>query len=147
MAAGAAILLIAIIAAIIRGRAQWSEIPGVVWLHLATIGVALVTTPILMLRTRGDRLHRQLGWLWVAAMFSTALISFGIRLSNAGALSVIHLFSAATIIVVPVIVLSAGRHQITKHRRRVQIAVSGALLSAGFFTFPFNRLLGSWLFG
>ena len=24
--------------------------------------------------------------------------------------------------------------------------VIGALLIAGFFTFPFNRLLGSWLF-
>jgi hypothetical protein len=25
--------------------------------------------------------------------------------------------------------------------------VVGALLTAGFFTFPFHRMLGSWLFG
>jgi hypothetical protein len=61
LTAGAFGLLVAIIAAGVRGRAQWDQIPGVVWLHLATIGVALVTTHVLMLRTRGDRLHRQLG--------------------------------------------------------------------------------------
>lgn len=147
LAAGSVVLLVAILAAVARGHAQWSQIPAVVWLHLATIGVALVTTPILLLRPRGDRLHRLLGWTWVVAMFSTALISFSIRLSNAGALSAIHLFSAATLIVVPVIVFSARTHRISRHRRGVRIAVSGALLSAGFFTFPFNRLLGAWLFG
>jgi uncharacterized membrane protein len=147
LAAGSIILLVAILAAVARGHAQWSRIPAVVWLHLATIGVALVTTPILLLRPRGDRLHRQLGWTWVVSMFSTALISFGIRLSNAGALSAIHIFSAATLIVVPVIVFSARTHRISRHRRSVRIAVSGALLSAGFFTFPFNRMLGTWLFG
>jgi hypothetical protein len=40
-------------------------------------------------------------------MFATALISFGIRFSNAGALSAIHLFSAATLIVVPIIAFSS----------------------------------------
>ena len=27
------------------------------------------------------------------------------------------------------------------------LAITGALLVAGFFTFPFDRLLGHWLFG
>lgn len=62
LAAGSIVLLCAICAAIVRGHEDWGRIPGVVWLHLATIGVALVTTPILMLRPRGDRLHRRLGW-------------------------------------------------------------------------------------
>jgi uncharacterized membrane protein len=101
---------------------------------------------VLMLRTRGNRLHRQLGWAWAISMFTTALISFGIRLSNKGGFSLIHVLSAFTVVFVPAIVLRARRHQIAKHRRAVRGAVTGALLVAGFFTFPFNRLLGQWLF-
>jgi uncharacterized membrane protein len=33
-----------------------------------------------------------------------------------------------------------------RHRRGVRAMVTGALLIAGFFTFPFDRLLGHWLF-
>jgi uncharacterized membrane protein len=35
---------------------------------------------------------------------------------------------------------------VKRHRRSVRAMVTGALLIAGFFTFPFNRLLGHWLF-
>ena len=147
LAAGSVILLLAIFAALARGRAEWGEVPGIVWLHLLTIVVALVLTPVLMLRTRGNRLHRQLGWAWAICMFATALISFGIRLSNKGGFSLIHVLSAFTVVLVPAIVLRARRHQIAKHRGAVRGAVTGALLVAGFFTFPFNRLLGQWLFG
>jgi uncharacterized membrane protein len=141
------ILLVAILAALARGRAEWNQVPSIVWLHLLTIVVALVLTPVLLLRTRGDRRHRQLGWAWSISMLATALISFGIRLNNKGGLSLIHVLSALTVVLVPAIVLRARRHQVAKHRRAVRGAVTGALLVAGFFTFPFNRLLGQWLFG
>ena len=32
------------------------------------------------------------------------------------------------------------------HRGSVRGMVTGALLVAGFFTFPFDRMLGHWLF-
>jgi uncharacterized membrane protein len=48
---------------------------------------------------------------------------------------------------VPVIVISARRHQHAQHRGAVRGMVSGALLIAGFFTFAPDRLLGGWLFG
>jgi uncharacterized membrane protein len=38
------------------------------------------------------------------------------------------------------------RHH-ARHRRGIRAMVLGALLIAGFFTFPFDRLLGRWLFG
>ena len=147
LSAGAMLLLAVVAAALWRGMADWPKIPLSVWLHLATIIVALALTPLMLLRRRGDRIHRWLGWIWAAALFATALLSLDIRLINRGSFSAIHLLSAWTLLQVPIIVLSARRHDIARHRSAVRGMVTGALLIAGFFTFPFNRLLGSWLFG
>ena len=146
LAVGAMILLAAMVTAIIKGRADWNRIDAVVWLHLATIFVALVLTPVMLLRPRGDRLHRRLGWAWTAAMLLTAVDSLFIHLTNPGGFSIIHILSAWTIIQVPIIVWSARNHNVKRHRGSVRGMVTGALLIAGFFTFPFNRLLGQWLF-
>ncbi len=147
LAAGATLLLAAVIAALFRGRGEWHLIAPRVWAHLATIMIALALTPVMMLRRRGDMLHRQLGWVWVVAMIATALLSFGIRDSNRGSFSFIHILSAWVLIQVPLIVVAARRHKVVSHRTRVRAMTTGALLVAGFFTFPFNRLLGHWLFG
>ena len=117
------------------------------WPHLVTIVIAVGLTPVMLLRRRGDRLHRRLGWIWAAAMFLTAFDSLFIRLINRGGFSIIHILSVWTLIQVPVIVLAARRHDVARHRSAVRGMVLGALLIAGFFTFPFNRLLGQWLFG
>jgi uncharacterized membrane protein len=143
----ASLLLLAVIVAILKGQATWFKIPTNVWAHLALIAVALALTPVMLLRKRGDRFHRQLGWLWASSLFLTALISFDIRITNAGNFSLIHLLSVLTIVQVPVIIWAARNHNIAMHRSAVRGTVTGALLIAGFFTFPFNRLLGQWLFG
>lgn len=147
LAAGAIVLLIALLVALIRGRAEWGHLNLSIWLHLVTIAGALLLTPVLMLRRRGDRAHRAMGWGWAALMFGTALISFNIRLNTPGQLSWIHLLSLLTILLVPAIIFSARRHKIETHRNFARGTVVGALLLAGFFTFPFDRLLGRWLFG
>ncbi|KQS02143.1 hypothetical protein ASG11_15275 [Sphingomonas sp. Leaf357] len=147
LAVGAAVLLAAVVAALVRGQAHWGEIPAIVWAHLLTIMIALVLTPTMLLRRRGDRPHRVLGTIWVVAMLATALISFGVRQTNHGGFSFIHIISAWTVIQVPIIWWSARTHNIVRHRRSVRGMVIGALLVAGFFTFPFHRLLGQWLFG
>jgi uncharacterized membrane protein len=146
LAAGAVFLLGAAVIAVGKGRADWGNIPTNVWLHLATIGVALTLTPLMLLRRRGDRLHRRLGWIWVSAMFLTAFLSLNIHLVNRGGFSIIHILSVWTMIQVPIIVWSAKNHKIEKHRSSVRGMVLGALLIAGFFTFPFGRLMGQWLF-
>lgn len=147
LAIGALLLLTALLAALIRGRAEWGHLNLSVWVHLLTISAALILTPILMLRSRGDRTHRKIGWTWAALMFGTALVSFNIRFNTPGQLSWIHLLSVLTVLLVPTIVLSARRHKIQRHRNFARGTVVGALLLAGFFTFPFERLLGRWLFG
>ena len=144
LAIGSMVLLVAVAVALFRGRAEWGRVPWQVWPHLATIVVALALTPTMLLRPRGDRRHRQLGKVWVVAMLLTALLSLNLRTS--GHFSVIHILSVWTLIQAPWIWWSARTHHIAKHRGLVRGMVLGALLIAGFFTFPFDRLLGHWLF-
>jgi uncharacterized membrane protein len=147
LAVAAGLLLLVVIAALARGYPRWGQVPTFVWGHLATIMVALALTPIMLLRRRGDALHRQLGTLWVAAMILTALDSFLVRNANHGSFSFIHLLSIWVLIQVPIIWWSARTHNVRQHRSSVRGMVTGALLIAGFFTFPFNRMLGQFLFG
>jgi uncharacterized membrane protein len=140
------VMLLAIIAAVVRGHARWGEAIAPVWGHLATIAVALGLTPVMLLRARGDHLHRVLGWLWVSCLFVTALISFDIRQVASGQFSYIHVLSGGVVVLMPLIIWTARTHRIARHRRAVRGTVLGALLIAGFFTFPFHRMLGSWLF-
>ena len=143
---GALLLLATVLAAILRGQAQWALVPGIVWAHILTILVALGLTPVILLSPRGDRRHRILGRIWAAAMLLTALLSFGIREAN-GRFSFIHILSTWVVIQVPLLWYAARTHKVALHRGSVRGMVTGALLIAGVFTFPFGRLLGRWLFG
>lgn len=145
LAVAAIVLLAAVFTALLKGRAEWDRVPGEVWPHLVTIVIALALTPVMLLRPRGDRRHRLLGTIWVVAMITTALLSFGIR--SSGSFSIIHLLSLWVLIQVPLLWWRARRHKVAAHRSGARAMVTGALLIAGFFTFPFDRLLGHWLFG
>lgn len=143
----AIVLLATVLVALVRGYPRWGNVPPLVWAHLATILPALTLTPVMLLRPRGDALHRSLGKIWVAAMFLTAVLSFGVRESHHGGLSLVHIISVYVIAVAPLIWWTARNHKIARHRTQVRGMVTGALLVAGFFTFPFGRMLGTWLFG
>ncbi len=146
LAAGAVVMLAFVVVAVARGHAQWGRIPWPVWVHLATMCTALVLTPVMLLRAKGTRSHRRLGWTRAAAMLATAGFSFLIRSSNNASFSVIHILSVWVAVQVPWIVYRARMHRVQAHHRAVRGLVIGALLVAGFFTFPFDRLLGHWLF-
>ena len=147
LAGGATLLLVAVLVAVGRGLAQWPLVPAAIWLHLIPVTVALALTPVILLRRRGDRLHRQLGRVWAAAMAVAAASSFAVRTINPGRFSLIHLLSIYVLIQLPFLIRAARRRDIVRHRKIVRGMVTGALLIAGFFTFPFHRLLGQWLLG
>jgi uncharacterized membrane protein len=147
LAAAAIALFLLVSIALIKGRAAWAEMEPLIWAHLATVMTPLAITPVQLLRRRGDRVHRALGWLWAVSLFGTALVSFGIRGINDGGLSFIHIFSLVTIITVPLLVFAARHHRIARHRGAVRGLVTGALLTAGYFTLIPNRILGGWLWG
>lgn len=147
LGAAALALFLLVFASLMRGRADWASIKPTVWVHLATVMLPLVITPVQLLRRRGDGAHRALGWIWAVSLFGTALISFGIRDINDGGLSFIHVFSVVTIVTVPMLVFAARHHRIARHRSAVRWLVTGALLTAGYFTLMPNRILGGWLWG
>jgi uncharacterized membrane protein len=141
------VLLGFVVAALLRGMADWNRLPGVLWLHLATMMATLALTPAILWMPRGTRRHRQLGYVWVTALALTAIDSFAIRMSRPGHFSMIHILSVVVLVALPLLVTTARAHNHQRHRRVVRGLVIGALLTAGFFTFPFHRLLGAWLFG
>ncbi|MCA6115888.1 hypothetical protein J6524_13450 [Bradyrhizobium sp. WSM 1738] len=145
LAVAAIILLLLVMTALVRGIDHWRSMEPLIWGHLATVMIPLAITPVQLLRRRGDRAHRILGWIWSVSLFITAVASFGIRDINEGQLSFIHLFSVVTIVSVPLLVLAARHHQIARHRGTVRGLITGALLTAGYFTLIPNRMLGGWL--
>jgi uncharacterized membrane protein len=147
LAVASLLLLAAVIVAVARGYGAWGTVKPLTWAHLGSMAAALALTPFMLLRRRGDTGHRTMGWIWALLMFGSAAVSFGVRGVNAGGFSFIHVLSAIVVIGVPLAVLSARRHKVSRHRMGIRALVTGGLLTAGFFTFPFNRLLGHWLFG
>ena len=153
LAGASAILLACTIIAVIKGQAEWARVPVLVWVHLGSIVLATGLTPVMLLRRKGDGRHRKTGYAWVGAMLLTAITSLFFNARSpagmgvfTGDFSVIHILSVIVLLQVPRIVIKARRHDRSGHERAVRTIVIGALLIAGFFTFPFNRMLGSWLF-
>ncbi|MGI4878201.1 MAG: hypothetical protein ACRYG4_12030, partial [Janthinobacterium lividum] len=105
----AGVLLAVVAVAVARGHADWNRISWPVWAHLALIAAALGLTPVMLIRPKGNRPHRVLGWVWASAMILTALSSLLIRDTNHGSFSVIHILSAWVLFQVPLLVWRARR--------------------------------------
>ncbi|ORE85634.1 hypothetical protein ATO4_26387 [Aurantimonas sp. 22II-16-19i] len=140
-------LLCVVLVAIGRGQGHWAQVPPLVWAHLLTIVFALALTVIQFWRPKGGSTHRAMGRIWVTLMFATALISLFIVGADDHGYSILHVLSVWVMIQVPMIAISARKRQIERHQRAARAMAVGSLLIAGFFTFPFHRLLGTWLFG
>jgi uncharacterized membrane protein len=113
-------------------------------IHLATVLPALPLGAYLLLRPRGDRLHRLLGRAWAGMMVVTAISSFWLR--EGGGLSFIHLFSVATLLSIPMAVVAIRRGNVRRHRGAMTGMFIG-LVVAGAFAFMPGRLLNGWLTG
>lgn len=143
LAAGA--LLLAFVHGLASGAVARSSMHSL-WLavHLASVIPALPLGAYVLVRRKGDALHRALGKLWAVLMLVTALSSFGLR-GLTGSLSPIHLLSLLVLVMIPRGIHLARRHRIEAHRRVMSLTYLGLAIAALFTLLP-GRLLGTWLF-
>jgi uncharacterized membrane protein len=120
--------------------------PAIVQLHIAGALVALgLGTAVIFLR-KGTRIHRRVGWLWVAAMFGVAMTSFWISGIRPGQFSPIHLLSILTLVTLPYAIWARRVGRIGSHRTAM-ISLYVSLIAAGAFTLIPSRLFGRMAFG
>jgi uncharacterized membrane protein len=106
------------------------------------LGVVQLSAP------KGTLPHRTFGWLWVALMTVVAFSAFFIHTIRLwGPWSPIHLIAIFVLIVLPIAVLRAHRHDVARHRTAMISLFVGALVIAGAFTLLPGRIMHAVLFG
>jgi len=106
------------------------------------LGVVQLTAP------KGTLPHRTIGWIWVGLMALVSITAFFIHeLRLWGIWSPIHLLAIFTLIMLPLAVLHARRHNVTGHRSAMIGIFTGALVVAGIFTFFPGRIMYRVVFG
>jgi uncharacterized membrane protein len=122
--------------------------PAAIQVHafaaIAAFGLGLVQ----LSAPKGTIPHRVFGWSWVVLMLTVALSSFFIhKIRLLGQWSPIHLLSLLVLVLLPLAVLRAHRHNVTGHRCAMLGLFTGALVIAGVFTFLPGRIMHAVVFG
>ena len=100
------------------------------------LGVVQLTAP------KGTIPHRTVGWIWVTLMVVVSVSAFFIhQLRVWGPWSPIHLLAIFTLVMLPIAVMAARRHDVPGHRRAMLGLFAGALVIAGIFTFYPGRIM------
>jgi uncharacterized membrane protein len=117
-------------------------------IHAFAAMTAFALGAVQLAAPKGTLPHRTLGWIWITLMFVVAASSFLIHeLRLWGPWSPIHLLSIYTLIMLPLAVLAAHRHEVARHRGRMIGLFVGALVIAGLFTFWPGRIMYHVVFG
>jgi uncharacterized membrane protein len=117
-------------------------------LHACAAMAAFVLGVVQFAAPKGTLPHRTLGWIWVGLMAAVALSSFWIhQIRLFGPWSPIHLLSIFTLVMLPLGVWRAHRHQVSAHRWTMIGIFTGALVIAGLFTFVPGRIMHTVFFG
>jgi uncharacterized membrane protein len=120
----------------------------IVQLHAFAAMTAFVLGVVQLSAPKGTIPHRTLGWIWVVLMLTVAGGSLWISgIKTFGPFSAIHLLSIFTLVMVPLAVLAARRHNVRHHRAAMIAIFAGALVIAGFFTFVPGRIMHAVAFG
>ena len=97
---------------------------------------------------KGTLPHRTVGWIWVGLMAIVAVSSFWIHeIRLLGPWSPIHLLSIMVLVLLPVAVVAARRHNVSRHRKTMIGIFTGGLVIAGLFTFLPGRIMHAVVFG
>jgi len=117
-------------------------------LHAFAAMAALILGCIQLLGPKGTNLHRLIGWSWVILMAIIALSSFNIQgIKQFGGFSLIHGLSVFVLIMLPMGILHARRHNIAGHKKTMIGVFVGALIIAGLFTLIPGRVMYTVIFG
>lgn len=121
--------------------------PIQIQIHIAAAVTALLLGTVQLIGVKGTTAHRIIGWAWVIAMATTAISSLFIHAINRDGFSLIHLLSGWTIIVLPMAVYAARKHNVMAHRRHMVGLFIGGLIVAGLLTFLPGRMMWHIFFG
>ena len=117
-------------------------------LHALAAFAAAGLGAVQLWRPKGGRLHRRLGYLWVALIAGVAISGLFIHeLRMVGPFSPIHILSLLTLASLWVAISRARRRDIAGHRRVMILLFWLALVLTGAFTFWPGRVMHMVLFG
>ena len=116
--------------------------------HVLAAFAAVILGAAQLWMPKGGRVHRIMGYIWVALMAIVSLSSFFIHeLRLVGAFSPIHLLSIFTLWSLYMAIRAAKDRRIHAHRCWMQNLYVMALLITGAFTFLPGRTMHMVLFG
>ena len=122
--------------------------PAVIQLHAFAALAAFALGSVQLAAPKGTIPHRLFGWIWTVLMLAVIFSSFFIhRIRMWGPWSPIHLLSLFTLVVLPLAVMHARRHDVRQHRRAMLGLFLGALVVAGAFTLMPGRIMHAVVFG
>ena len=127
--------------------ALFTALSPVIKVHLTTALAALVLGGVLMTVRKGRTFHRVGGWAWVSLVLATAGSNIFIRDLNHGSWSWLHLFTGWVLLITPLAVFWAKRHDVRRHRRTMMGLFYGGFAINLVFAFIPGRTLWMMFFG
>jgi uncharacterized membrane protein len=120
----------------------------VIQIHAFAAIAAFALGAVQLSAPKGTTPHRLVGWLWAVLILTVAISSLFIHeIRLWGLWSPIHLLSILVLVTLPLAVLHARRHQVSRHRIAMLMLFTGALVIAGVFTFLPGRIMHAVAFG
>ena len=120
----------------------------VIPLHALAAMAAFALGIVQFAAPKGTLPHRTIGWIWVGLMVVVAGSSFWIHeIRLLGPWSPIHLLSIMVLVLLPVAVVAARRHNVSRHRKTMIGIFTGGLVVAGLFTLLPGRIMHAVFFG
>src|SRR5438132_14244578 len=124
------------------------DAPFVIQIHALAAITAFAVGLVQLTAPKGTIPHRLIGWSWVILMLTVAVSSLFIhKIRLWGLWSPIHLLSILVLVTLPLAVLHARRHEVSRHRKAMLGLFTGALVIAGVFTFLPGRIMHAVAFG
>ena len=117
-------------------------------LHVFAAMGAFALGTVQIVAPKGTPPHRIIGSIWIVLMAVVCVTAFFIhQLRIWGPWSPIHLLAVFTLVMLPIAVWRAHRHDVKRHRRAMLALFFGALVIAGVFTLLPGRIMHAVLFG